>query len=512
MLKKIISLSLILGAVVLFNPPPALAATIIGKDFQGGDLTPGAGDVLYGTFTNVRNFNIPRGATVYFAGAVSVSAANINVQGTLDGTGGGNPGGSGGIGGNMNPCANQDCANVYLGGSNGSNGTGPGGGMLGQGATHKRYDRSEEDGGCGCWLGDYLEGGGGPGGGGASYGASAGKGGAGDHNCSDLACGWPVHPEWLNFPGNPGAVYTNIAPGSGGGGGAGGQGGDFTFGGGGGGGGTGGGSIILTVSKTTIISGSIIANGTNGTRGFTGGEDRGRSGGEPGAGDYYGGAGGGGGGGGSGGSIVINSDTLDLSSGIIQAKGGNGGNGGDGGVRIGHSAWSAGGGGGGGGGMIKITYTNLIATGTLDVNGGAGGSGGYKKWCDSDNNCGSSTGSPGVNGATGTVYKKELLPINPNLTKPTVLPCTNASTYTIPLSWSPTLGITWVDLSTYADFRSYSHRNVVGTNSINVPFGFGLYQGADGQTQLFPNTTYFTRLYNGTNHSQITSFTRPRCS
>ncbi|MDE2490570.1 MAG: hypothetical protein KGM24_06955 [Elusimicrobia bacterium] len=82
----------------LFLALPAGAATISGSDLGGGDLSPLNGDVLSGTFTDVGQFTIPAGATVYIAAGVPlrVYAATVTIAGTLDGSGRGQFGGAGG--------------------------------------------------------------------------------------------------------------------------------------------------------------------------------------------------------------------------------------------------------------------------------------------------------------------------------------------------------------------------------------------------------------------------------
>lgn len=100
-----------------------------------------------------------------------------------------------------------------------------------------------------------------------------------------------------------------VAGGTGGGGGGGDGGGD------GGAGGDGAGAIMLVAPQITV-TGTIRADGTNGSRGAD-------------STDYYHG-GGGGGGGGSGGFIILAGRTLDTSNATLSASRGSGGNGGDG--------------------------------------------------------------------------------------------------------------------------------------------------------------------------------------
>ena len=181
----------------------------------------------------------------------------------------------------------------------------------------------------------------GDGGGGASYGGSGGTGGDNTGTPSGQL-------------GLPGALYgtantDSIDMGSGGGGGS------TTRGAGGGG--------ILLSGDVVEISGTINANGSNGTLTTLNGA----------------------GGGGSGGGILIKGWSVNF-SGNLTANGGNGGNG----------AFS---GGGGGGGRIKILHDNSISnTGNEQVNGGQIGS----------ENTGIIAATPGDSGTyyTGTYASK----------------------------------------------------------------------------------------------------------
>ena len=84
-----------LGLVLL--PIASGATTHVGADLGGADLVVTHGDVLSGTFTNVGEFTIPAGVTVSVASGVplSIQAGRIDVAGTLDGRGAGQPGGAG---------------------------------------------------------------------------------------------------------------------------------------------------------------------------------------------------------------------------------------------------------------------------------------------------------------------------------------------------------------------------------------------------------------------------------
>src|SRR5437763_902974 len=84
---------------LLFTAPIQLrAVTITGGDYAGGNLIPNNGDVLSGTFLNVGLFQVPTGNTAFVAAGVTliVYASTISINGTLDGSGRGQSGGSGG--------------------------------------------------------------------------------------------------------------------------------------------------------------------------------------------------------------------------------------------------------------------------------------------------------------------------------------------------------------------------------------------------------------------------------
>jgi hypothetical protein len=118
-------------------------------------------------------------------------------------------------------------------------------------------------------------------------------------------------------------------------------------------GGSGGGYLRLDVTGTATVSGSITANGGNGTKW---------------SGDCAGG-------GGSGGGIYITTGTWD-GDGSITANGGNGGNN------------TSADGGGGAGGRIAIYYDTNNYTGSLSATGGSGPGG-------------------AEDGAAGTIYQKD---------------------------------------------------------------------------------------------------------
>ncbi len=247
-------------------PSIVTLATIPGRDMGGQDLIPGDGDVLSGTFTNVRNFIVAAGTTVRVAPGVplSVSAASITIAGTLDGSGAGYPGGA------VNPVSSGD----------GYPGAGPGGGGGG------KFDP--------CIHG--------PGGGGGGHG---GKGGAGGMTLSTPA-------EAPGGAANGSATPPGNLMGSGGG--SAGNHCNYTpISGRGGAGGAGGGAITLSAPSITV-SGSVVADGGDGRMGiptvtiFNGQEYPSR---------VSGGAGG------AGGGIWLNGG-LNL-TGLLSARGGAGG-------------------------------------------------------------------------------------------------------------------------------------------------------------------------------------------
>ncbi|NUM51859.1 MAG: T9SS type A sorting domain-containing protein [Flavobacteriales bacterium] len=272
MRKKYTLLSAFLFPLISF------ATVINGGNYNGNNLIPNNGDTLSGTFTNVGNFHVQNGVTVYvFPGTIlSVSAQCINVEGTIMGNG------AGYIGGPVNPNFS----------ATGITGSGPGGG---EGGFH----------------GPCVHG---TGGGGGAYGGNGGN--SSKHNISSPP-----------LPAMGGTAYGTLGlpaidMGSGGGSGA-----THCSGAGyglSGAGGNGGGAIELISSNSVFVTGAIYANGMNGitgqaeTYGGTGGgagaggginisgtagyvtgilQANGGNGGDGGAGGPYAQAGGGGGGG-----------------------------------------------------------------------------------------------------------------------------------------------------------------------------------------------------------------------
>jgi hypothetical protein len=204
-----------------------------------------------------------------------------------------------------------------LGNSPGKNGSGMGGGKGGANATQGE------------------EGKGGDGGGGGGGGGKGGDGG--DNNNSGGTASYEV--DVMGAGGGGGGDYKDTHGQT-----------EFSS---GGNGGRGGGYIWLEASNITI-AGCISANGTNGL-----GKEA------------YGGHGqfrGGGGGGGAGGGIVIKGHTINLTGGMLYARGGNGGS-----TEKGH------GGGSGGGGVINISFEQIspdagtVNSTQLDVSNGSRG-------------------------------------------------------------------------------------------------------------------------------------------
>ena len=107
--------------MILLPVSTTKAAVIVGGDLGGGDLLPANGDILSGTFTNVGIFQIDAGDTVFVDPGVplSIQAAQINIHGTLDGSGVGSTGGA--------PVTNIPSC-VPSGTLTGNAGSGPGGG------------------------------------------------------------------------------------------------------------------------------------------------------------------------------------------------------------------------------------------------------------------------------------------------------------------------------------------------------------------------------------------------
>jgi len=103
----------------------ANAGIITGGDYGGSDLILSDGDILSGNFTNVNDFLISAGSTVFLDQGISFSifANSININGTLNGNGAG-----------------------FLGGENGHNGASGSGPGAGEGGLHG-YNISASGGG-----------------------------------------------------------------------------------------------------------------------------------------------------------------------------------------------------------------------------------------------------------------------------------------------------------------------------------------------------------------------------
>ncbi|MDD3875926.1 MAG: T9SS type A sorting domain-containing protein [Bacteroidales bacterium] len=387
-MNKLLPLSKML--LVLFFCSTFLNAQVV--DLNGNSLIISADTMLGGKFINVATFSILQGVTVTVDSTkffLEIEADKIFLSGTINGSGRGAIGGSGGNGGSYS----NGSGNPGRGGLGGFSGSGLGGGQPGF---------AGGDGGfitqiCGGFLcsgnRDGLNGGGGGAGGGSggSYGGSGGSGGWGAYGTGFTGASGGVY----GGGGLVSAVYGNntdfdINFGSGGAG-AGGGGGGWSAGGFGGKGGNGGAMVSLYASDTIIIyaSGKILCNATNGGVGGTGaGESTGNT--------YtcsssayssctlcsesvFDGPGGaaGGAGGGSGGGIRIHSPgTMKLFSGSqLSVNGGNGGSNGYPNSSVGTCFDNAANGGGGGGGRIKVItncHPDNLYDMTFTTNGGVG--------------------------------------------------------------------------------------------------------------------------------------------
>lgn len=393
---------------IYYAPNNACNTTI---DHGGNDWTISSNTTVAGNHINVGTFTVSSTATVANGCALEVSAQDVNITGTINGTGKGNVGGGspGGAGGCYNcsgitGCTSKDnCWDLRTyGGNAGNNGSGLGRGLAGgtggtgRGKKQQCFDWDDEGGRVGGA-------GGGGGGGGGSYGGSGGaaaNGGSGGSAsaCREAGCGTYAVGSGGSGGGTSstyGAASTyNIEMGSGGAASGGGGRGQSAGSAGGGNGGNGGGKIKIEAANNMTITGTIYANGTNGS----GSGGKGGNAGETGecCGDWSGGCdertytagggGGGGAGGGSGGGILLRADgDMNIGNANLQARGGNGGSGGAGGnyssTRA-HGGNSGGTGGKGGGGRIKVFYnpcanntlnpTRSVAAGSGNGSGGAG--------------------------------------------------------------------------------------------------------------------------------------------
>lgn len=287
---------------------PAMAA-----DMHGADLVPSNYETLSGTYTNVGEFRVGAGLTVFVGqgAGLYVYAATVTIQGSLNANGRGYAGG----------------ANGAVGGAGfaGGNGFGPGaggGGAAGYGGGGGGYGNADGTGSAGG-AGDVPASGGGAGGG--EYGSTA----------------------TLTIP----LSADDIFLGSGGGGGGGGDSATTS-----GAGGSGGGLIYLEAGYITV-SGTITANGLDGGAGLD-------------TNDCVTVPGGGGGGAGGGISVTATRN-LSLSNSLLAANGGLGG------AAICSDVVNPYAGGGGAGGRIKLLYNTASFTAvTISTSSGKGGAGG----------------------------------------------------------------------------------------------------------------------------------------
>jgi hypothetical protein len=273
-----------------------------GGDHAGTAWTPANGTVIGGTHTNIGTFTVAAGTTVYVNYGAYIYATDINVAGSINGTGRAYNGGSGG---------NGAYGSTSAAGAAGVSGTTGGGG------------------------------------GGAAGGGGAGTSGYAQHGGNGGNAGHAYYP----------AISTNDAiqagPGGGGGGGGGASSASNCWysgggGGGGGAGGNGGAYLGLIAADTLTVSGSIVSNGNasagNGTAGSNGhvgtqcldssnyippaaggnpnsaGSRAGAGGGVSGHGGWVGGTGGAGGTG-AGGGVLLKGSTVNA-TGVVNLYGG----------------------------------------------------------------------------------------------------------------------------------------------------------------------------------------------
>jgi len=257
---------------------------------------------------------IPAGATVNVDSSVVIQAQEIEIHGTLNGTGRGNLGGNGGHGGGGGvPGANGGggAAGVGNAGGAGAGGAAGGGGSHCGGNPCSGYNGG--NGGAGARGMNANARGVAGGGGGGAGGAGGGGNGRQRAGCSKKG-GWGYHLEG----------------GGGGGGGAGGR----------------GGAAIQVLTSKLTLTGSIITLGTqNGGRGGGGSNPPNAASAGP---------------GGAGGSATAFSDSYGQGGGGGNSCGGSGGSGGTGGR-----------GGSGGDGSIYIEYQDLVGS-VAGLNSGSG--------------------------------------------------------------------------------------------------------------------------------------------
>lgn len=242
-------------------------------DHGGTNWTITAGVVLGGAHVNIGEFVVPTGISAAVApfdgtngGWLEIRARSIRVDGTLDATGAGYPGGGGGGGGGGadqleadggRPGKGAAGGDEFLGGhrgERGDDGVATTGGYGGRGGMSLLSELSQ------------FPGTGGPRGRGAIDATTDNTGPAG------VDGGY-----FAPLTNGDTTAGDEVAPGCGGGGGSGGGGGyslDCNSGGGGGGGGGsggfGGGAIVLRAEQTLQINGALLAQGTRGAAGTNG--------------------------------------------------------------------------------------------------------------------------------------------------------------------------------------------------------------------------------------------------
>ena len=360
------------GAVVCGagpGPGPGPVSNCIGSgavNHAGADWTPNSGDFICGLHTNINNFRINGGDTVYVTPYDGVNSnygflevqANNNAQilGTLTASGAGY-GGGGGAAGASPYCNAENCSPGGTCGPTGSGGSGIAGGSGGSG------------GNCGSSGAGGGSGGGSYGGSGGSAGNASGCGGSGPNGGNGGNGGYAA----ISSNGDS-SVNESLNLGSGGGGGGGGGSpecfGPAGYGGGGGAGNRGGGYIKLIASNNLIFSGSVSTAGlTNSSGNATAGNNtscpanifstRGSDGGNAGSSggsvpsghggamcSFYSASDGGSGAAGAGGGVLLKGSQVNIAGGAtIDARGGGG--------------LSA------NGGTLKIFSDNLINNGSV---------------------------------------------------------------------------------------------------------------------------------------------------
>ena len=85
-------------------------------------------------------------------------------------------------------------------------------------------------------------------------------------------------------------------------------------------------------------------------------------------------------------------------------------------------------------------------------------------------------------------------------------PACASSPYPVTLDWTGSGNGWWIDISTDKNFGTFQNKNVSNLSSTNAPAGFS------GGLQLYPDSTYYWRLWNGTSHTYGNSFKAPSCN